>query len=167
MSALWRCTLVSEVQCTSLSRGIGRSTCIHVATRHTCGGQHARGTSDYTGLFYVECGVGSHPVSSPVPGASGSRSTGTSTVQRGPLQALARSMIDLQHRVTGLEREPSPAPSLSSPLLSLGATPSDVVSVPDSIFMEGPGVTVSLDYVPAGIYKGRRVWSVSVPEEDS
>jgi len=76
-------------------------------------------------------------------------------------------MIDLQHRMTGLESEPSPAPSLSSPLLSLGATPSDVVSVSDSIFIEGPGVTVSLDYVPTGIYKDRRVWSVPVPEEES
>jgi hypothetical protein len=94
------------------------------------------------------------------------RAAGASTVQRGPLQALARSMIDLQHRVTGLEREPSPAPSLSAPLLSLGATSSAVASVSDSIIIEGPGVVVPLDYVPAGIYQGRRVWSVPVPEED-
>ena len=69
--------------------------------------------------------------------------------------------------MTGLEREPSPAPSLSPPLLSLGATPSAVPPVSDSIIIEGPGVTVPLDYVPAGIYQGRRVWSVLVPEEDS
>ncbi len=65
MSALKRCALVSEVQCASLSRGICRPTCIHVATRHTCGGQQARGTSDYKGPFYDECGVGGKPVSSP------------------------------------------------------------------------------------------------------
>ena len=68
--------------------------------------------------------------------------------------------------MTGLEREPSPAPSLSSPLPSLGATPSAVAPVSDSIIIEGPGVTVPLDYVPAGIYQGRRVWSVPVPAED-
>jgi hypothetical protein len=71
------------------------------------------------------------------------------------------------YRVTGLEREPSPAPSLSPPLLPLGATPSAGPPVSDSIIIEGPGVTVPLDYVPAGIYQGRRVWSVPVPEEDS
>jgi hypothetical protein len=37
-----------------------------------------------------------------------------------------------------------------------------VAPVSDSIIIEGPGVTVPLDYVPAGIYQGRRVWSVSV-----
>jgi len=107
------------------------------------------------------------PYPRPVPGVSGARATGASTVHRGPLHALARSMIDLQNRVTGLEREPSPAPSLSPPLLPLGATPSPVPPVSDSIIIEGPGVTVPLDYVPAGIYQGRRVWSVPVPEEDS
>ena len=107
------------------------------------------------------------PYPRPVPGVSGARATGASTVQRGSLHALARSMIDLQHRVMGLEREPSPAPSLSTPLLSLGATPSAVPPVSDSIIIEGPGVTVPLDYVPAGIYQGRRVWSVPIPEEDS
>ena len=69
-------------------------------------------------------GSAANPYPRPVPGAAGSRAAVASTVQRGPLQALARSMIDLQHRMAGLEREPSPAPSLSSPLLSLGATPS-------------------------------------------
>jgi hypothetical protein len=61
-------------------------------------------------------GVGSTatPYPRPVSDASGARAVGASTVQRGPLQALARSMFDLQYRVTGLEREPSPAPSLSS-----------------------------------------------------
>ncbi len=34
------------------------------------------------------------------------------TLQRGPL-ALARSMIDLQHRMAGLKRDPGPAPSLA------------------------------------------------------
>ncbi len=62
----------------------------------------------------------------------------TSTVQRGPLQVLVCSMIDLQYRMTGLERESSPVPSLS----------------------------LSLDYVPAGIYQGRRVWAAPVTEED-
>jgi hypothetical protein len=107
------------------------------------------------------------PYPRPVPGVSGARATGASTVQRGPLHTLARSMIDLQHRVTGLECEPSPASSLSPPLLSLGATSSVVPPVSDSIIIEGPGVTVSLDYVPPGIYQGRRVWSVSAPEKDS
>jgi hypothetical protein len=88
-------------------------------------------------------------------------------VHRGPLQALTRSMIDLQNLVKGLEREPSPAPPLSSPWLSLWATPSVVAPVSDSIIIEGPGVTVPLDYVPTGIYQGRRVWSVPVPEDDS
>jgi hypothetical protein len=107
------------------------------------------------------------PYPRPVPGVSGARATGASTVQRGPLNALAHSMIDLKQRVTGLDREPSPAPSLSPSLLSLGATSSAVPPVSDSIIIEGPGVTVPLDYVPAGIYQGRRVWSVPVPEEDS
>jgi hypothetical protein len=87
-------------------------------------------------------------------------------MQRGPLQALVRSMIDLQHRMAGLEREPSPVPSLSPPLLSLVATTSAVAPVSDSIIIEGPGVTVPLDYVPAGIYQGRRVWAAPVAEED-
>ncbi len=109
-----------------------------MTTRHTCGGQHARGTSDYTGLFEVVRGVGENPVSSP----------------------------DLKQRVTGLEREPSPVPSLSPSVLSLGATSSAVPPVSDSIIIEGPGVTVPLDYVPTGIYQGLRVWSVPVPEDD-
>jgi len=75
-------------------------------------------------------------------------------------------MIDLQHRMAGLEREPSPVPSLSPPLLSLVATTSAVAPVSDSIIIEGPGVTVPLDYVPAGIYQDRRVWTVPVAEED-
>ncbi len=86
--------------------------------------------------------------------------------QRGPLQALDRSMIDLQHRMEVLEREPSPVPSLSPPLLSLVATTSAVAPVSDSIIIEGPVVTVPLDYVPAGIYQGRRVWAAPVAEED-
>jgi hypothetical protein len=105
------------------------------------------------------------PYHRPVPGASGARAAATSTVQRGPLQALARSMIDLQHRVSGLERDPSPAPSLSTPLLSLGSTAAAAAPVSDSIIIEGPGVEVPLDYVPAGIYQGRRVWAAPVAEE--
>jgi hypothetical protein len=105
------------------------------------------------------------PYHRPVPGASGARAAATSTVQRGPLQALARSMIDLQHRVSGLERDPSPAPSLSPPLLSLGSTTADAAPVSDSIIIEGPVVEVPLDYVPAGIYQGRRVWAAPVAEE--
>jgi hypothetical protein len=112
-------------------------------------------------------GSAATPYPRPVTGASGARAAGASTVHRGPLQTLARSMIDLQHRMKGLEREPSPAPSLSSPLLSLGVPPSAVAPVSDSIIIEGPGVTVPLDYVPAGIYQGRRVWPVPVPEDDS
>ena len=112
-------------------------------------------------------GSAATPYSRPVPGASGSRAAMASTVQLGPLQALARSMIDLQHRVAGLEREPSPAPSLSPPLMSLGATTSAVAQVSDSIIIEGPGVTVPLDYVQAVIYQGRRVWAVPVTEEDN
>jgi len=42
-------------------------------------------------------------------------------------------------------------------LMSLVVTTSAVAPVSDSIIIEGPGVTVSLDYVPAGIYQGRRV----------
>jgi hypothetical protein len=75
-------------------------------------------------------------------------------------------MIDLQHRMEVLEREPSPVPSLSPPLLSLVATTSAVAPVSDSIIIEGPVVTVPLDYVPAGIYQGRRVWAAPVAEED-
>ncbi len=62
------------------------------------------------------------PYHRPVPGASGARAAAVSTGQRGPLQAMVRSMIDLRHRVAGLEHDPSPAPSLSAPLLSLGST---------------------------------------------
>ena len=105
------------------------------------------------------------PYHRPVPGASGARAAAASTGQRGPLQAMARSMIDLRHRVAGLERDPSPAPSLSAPLLSLGSTTAAAAPVLDSIIIEGPGVEVPLDYVPAGIYQGRRVWAVPVAEE--
>ena len=105
------------------------------------------------------------PYHRPVPGASGAREAVASTGQCGPLQAMARSMIDLRHRVAGLERDPSPAPSLSTPLLSLGSTTAAAVPVFDSIIIEGPGVEVPLDYVPAGIYQGRRVWAVPVAEE--
>jgi hypothetical protein len=83
-------------------------------------------------------GSEANPYNRQVSGAAGSRAAATSTVQRGPLQTLDRSMIDLQHRVSGLEREPSPV----------------------------PGVTVPLDYLPAGIYQGRRVWVAPVAEED-
>ena len=105
------------------------------------------------------------PYHRPVPGASGARAAVASTGQRGPLQAMSRSMIDLRHRVAGLERDPSPAPSLSTPLLSLGSTTAAAAPVLDSIIIEGPGVEVPLDYVPAGIYQGRRVWAVPVAEE--
>jgi hypothetical protein len=64
VSALWRCALVPLVQCASLSRGIGRTTCNHMVTRHTGGGQQARGTSDYTGPFCVQRWPGGDPVSS-------------------------------------------------------------------------------------------------------
>ena len=84
--------------------------------------------------------------------------------QGGSLQALARHMLDLQHRVAGRERHSaSPAPSPSPPLLSL-VSPA-VASVSDSIIIEGPGVTVSFDYVPAGIYHGRRVWASPVMDD--
>ncbi len=66
----------------------------------------------------------------PVSGETGSRVVEASTVQHGPLQVLGRSMIDLQHRMTGLEREPSPVSSLSSPLLSLVVTTSTVAQFP-------------------------------------
>jgi hypothetical protein len=105
------------------------------------------------------------PYHRPLPRASSALAAAASTVQRGPLQALTRAMIDLQHRVPGLERDPSPAPSLSTPLLSLGSTTAAVAPVFDSIVIEGPGVEVPLDYVPTGIYQGRRVWAVSVEEE--
>jgi hypothetical protein len=111
-------------------------------------------------------GSAATPYHRPVPGASGSRAAAASTAQRGPLQALARSMIDIQHRLAGLEREPGPAPSLSPPLLSLAPTTPAVAPVSDSIIIEGQGVTVPLDYVPAGIYQGRRVWAAPVAEED-
>ena len=111
-------------------------------------------------------GSAATPYHRPVPGASGSRAAAASTAQRGPLQALARSMIDIQHRLAGLEREPGPAPSLSPPLLSLAPTTPTVAPVSDSIIIEGQGVTVPLDYVPAGIYQGRRVWAAPVAEED-
>jgi hypothetical protein len=106
------------------------------------------------------------PYHHPVTGVAASRATAASTVQRGPLQALVRPMIDLHHRMAGLECEPSPVPSLSPPLMSLVVTTSAVAPVSDSIIIEGPGVTVSLDYVPAGIYQGRRVWAAPVAEED-
>jgi hypothetical protein len=64
-------------------------------------------------------GSEANPYHRQVSDAAGSRAAATSTVQRGPLQTLDRSMIDLQHRMSGLEREPSPVPSLSPPLLSL------------------------------------------------
>ena len=84
--------------------------------------------------------------------------------QGGSLQALARHMLDLQHRVAGRERHSAaPAPSPSPPLLSL-VSPA-VASVSDSIIIEGPGVTVPLDYVPAGIYHGRRVWASPVMDD--
>jgi hypothetical protein len=111
-------------------------------------------------------GSAANPYHRPVSDAAGSRAVVVSTVQRGPLQVLVRSMIDLQHRMSGLEREPSPVPSLSPPLLSLVATTSVVAPVSDSIIIEGPGITVSLDYVPVGIYHCRRVWAVTVAEED-
>ena len=75
-------------------------------------------------------------------------------------------MIDLQHRMTGLERDPGTTPSPSPTLLSLVSGPPVVVPVSDSILIEGPGVSVPLDYVPTGIYQGRRVWVTSVSDED-
>ncbi len=61
-------------------------------------------------------------------------------------------MIDLQHRMSDLERE-SPVSSLSPPLMSLVETTSAVAPVSDSIIIEGPGVTVPLVYVPEDIYR--------------
>jgi hypothetical protein len=87
------------------------------------------------------------PYHRPVPGEASSREEVVSTVQHGPLQILSRSMLDLHHRMTGLEREPSPEPSLSPPLLSLVVTTSVVAPVSDSIINECPDVTVPLDYV--------------------
>ncbi len=49
--------------------------------------------------------------------------------------------------------------------MSLVVTTSVVVSVSDSIIIEGPGVTVPLDYVPVDIYQDRRVWAATVAEE--
>ena len=75
-------------------------------------------------------------------------------------------MLDLQHRMTGLERDPGPALSPSPTLLSLVPATPVVTPVSDSIIIEGPGVSVPLDYVPAGIYQGRRVWAAPVTDED-
>ena len=75
-------------------------------------------------------------------------------------------MIDLQHHMTGLERDPGPAPSPSPTLMSLVPAAPVVTSVSDSIIIEGPGVSVPLDYVPGDIYQGRRVWAATVDEED-
>ena len=100
------------------------------------------------------------PYHRPVPAAPGVRAVAAPTLQRGPLQALARSMLDLQHRMAGLERDPGPASSTSPTLLSLVPAMPVVAPVSDSILIEGPGVSVPLDYVPAGIYQGRRVWAV-------
>jgi hypothetical protein len=74
-------------------------------------------------------------------------------------------MIDLRQRVAGLQRNPSPVSSPSPPLLSLSPAPA-MAPVSDSIIIEGPDVAVPLDYVPAGIYQGRRVWEGPVAEED-
>ena len=106
------------------------------------------------------------PYHRPVPAAPGVRAVAAPTLQRGPLQALARSMLDLQHRMTGLERDPGPASSTSPTLLSLVPAMPVVAPVSDSILIEGPGVSVPLDYVPAGIYQGRRVWAAPVADED-
>ena len=100
----------------------------------------------------------------PVPAPTGSRAAEAPVSQRGPLQALARHMLDLQHRVAGRERDTGPASSPPSPLLSL-VSPA-VASASDSIIIEGPGVTVPLDFVPAGIYQGRRVWAAPVMDDD-
>ena len=75
-------------------------------------------------------------------------------------------MIDLQHRMTGLERDPGPASSPSPTLLSLVPSMPVVAPVSDSILIEGQGVSVPLDYVPAGIYQGRHVWAEPVADED-
>ena len=100
----------------------------------------------------------------PGPAPTGSRAAEAPVSQGGSLQALARHMLDLQHRVAGRERHSAAsAPSPSPPLLSL-VSPA-VASVSDSIIIEGPGVTVPLDYVPAGIYHGRRVWASPVMDD--
>jgi hypothetical protein len=57
----------TEVQCAILSRGIGRTTCIHVVTRHTCGGKQARDTSDYTGPSMSSVGSVVNQYHHPVP----------------------------------------------------------------------------------------------------
>ena len=100
----------------------------------------------------------------PGPAPTGSRAAEAPVSQRGPLQALVRHMLDLQHRVVGRERDTGPAYSFPSPLLSL-VSPA-VASASDSIIIEGPGVTVPLDFVPAGIYQGRRVWAAPVMDDD-
>ena len=51
-------------------------------------------------------------------------------------------------------------------LLSLVTVMPVVAPVSDSILIEGPDVSVPLDYVPAGIYQGRRVWDTPVADED-
>ena len=102
----------------------------------------------------------------PVPAPPGSRAAAATTLPRGTVQAMARNMIDLQHRMSGLERQPSPALSPLPPLRALVSMAPAATSVADSIIIEGPDVTVPLDYVPAGIYQGRRVWAAPVVEED-
>jgi len=136
-----------------------------VTRRHTCGGQQARGTFDYTDPFYVDRGTGHDPVSSPgdrnvrCPYGGDVDCTVCSPSSLGPFHDRPSSPY------VGLERDPSPVPSLSPPFLSLVSTTTAVAPVSDSIIIESPGVEVPLDYVPTGIYQDRHVWSVPVVEE--
>ena len=91
------------------------------------------------------------PYHRPVPAAPGDRAVVVTPLQCGPLQALTRSMLDLQHRMTGLERNPGPAASPLPTLLSLVSAMPVVTPVSDSILIEGPVVSVPLDYVPTDV----------------
>ena len=68
--------------------------------------------------------------------------------------------------MAGLERDPGPASSTSPTLLSLVPAMPVVAPVSDSILIEGPDVSVPIDYVPTDIYQGRLVWTTSVTDED-
>ena len=65
---LWGCTLLSEMQCSGLSRGVSRPASIHVTTGDTSGGQQVRGISDHTDSTGVVCGNGTDFVVRSPPG---------------------------------------------------------------------------------------------------
>ena len=83
------------------------------------------------------------------------------------VSALGREREGERERARASERERETERArecaLSLPTTARGSAAA--APVLDSIIIEGPGVEVPLDYVPAGIYQGRRVWAVPVAKE--